>query len=350
MARYSGALVTLAWVTAACESAEPPHVLAFYYGWYGTPEHSGGWRHWNDAGHDPENILAGGLRDIAAAHYPQYGVYDSLHPALIDRHLADAEAAGLTGLVVSWWGPAGFEDRALEALLDRIEARASPLKVAVYYEQVPDHDPARAIIEIAYLREHYFARSSYLRSGGAPVLLVYGRAILPGVFCLFEACSDEVPPQIDWGGILKASRAGGPISAWGDVISQDFFPEHARILADMGFTGVHAYNPHVEVSLGLDMQEVYDDLVASARHAGASVALTLIPGYDDTALTRPFTSQIARDGTALYERLWDAALRAAPDLYLVTTFNEWHEGTEIEASREHGAAFIGLTADRAAAR
>ncbi len=32
-----------------------------------------------------------------------------------------------------------------------------------------------------------------------------------------------------------------------------------------------------------------------------------------------------------------------PDWVLITTFNEWHEGSEIEPSVEYGSLFITLT-------
>jgi hypothetical protein len=31
--------------------------------------------------------------------------------------------------------------------------------------------------------------------------------------------------------------------------------------------------------------------------------------------------------------MWAAALRAAPDVVTITSYNEWHEGTQIEPAR-----------------
>jgi glycoprotein endo-alpha-1,2-mannosidase len=38
---------------------------------------------------------------------------------------------------------------------------------------------------------------------------------------------------------------------------------------------------------------------------------------------------------ATYDSMWRAAIDAAPDLVTVTSFNEWHEGTQIEPARAH---------------
>jgi hypothetical protein len=35
--------------------------------------------------------------------------------------------------------------------------------------------------------------------------------------------------------------------------------------------------------------------------------------------------------------MWSAALRAAPDVVTITSYNEWHEGTQIEPARVRSA-------------
>jgi len=34
-----------------------------------------------------------------------------------------------------------------------------------------------------------------------------------------------------------------------------------------------------------------------------------------------------------YDHMWQAAVRASPDLVTITSYNEWHEGTQIEPAR-----------------
>ena len=47
----------------------------------------------------------------------------------------------------------------------------------------------------------------------------------------------------------------------------------------------------------------------------------------------------SRAGGATYDRMWRAAIRAAADVVTVTSYNEWHEGTQIEAAQAVGAPY-----------
>jgi hypothetical protein len=71
--------------------------------------------------------------------------------------------------------------------------------------------------------------------------------------------------------------------------------------------------------------------------------LTVYPGYNDTRLNRLKTFDSGRFDGELYAALWRAAIRAAPDWILITSWNEWHEGTEIEPSLEYGDRYLQLT-------
>jgi hypothetical protein len=41
-----------------------------------------------------------------------------------------------------------------------------------------------------------------------------------------------------------------------------------------------------------------------------------------------------------YDQMWQAAVRAAPDVVTITSYNEWHEGTQIEPARDVGAGYL----------
>ena len=41
----------------------------------------------------------------------------------------------------------------------------------------------------------------------------------------------------------------------------------------------------------------------------------------------------SRRNGARYDGMWRGALRARPDLVTITSYNEWHEGTQIEPAR-----------------
>jgi len=92
------------------------------------------WR-WNGPGtaHDPDKRLADGRRDIAAAHYPLIGPYDSRSRNVIRYHLKTAKAAGIEAFACIWYGPGSSTDRCIPALLD--EAEVAGMRIAICYEE-----------------------------------------------------------------------------------------------------------------------------------------------------------------------------------------------------------------------
>ena len=73
-------------------------------------------------------------------------------------------------------------------------------------------------------------------------------------------------------------------------------------------------------------------LCAQAHAMHLVCAPSVGPGYNgrragETSASRP------RARGATYDRLWSAALAAAPDLVTVTSYNEWGEGTQIEPAQ-----------------
>jgi hypothetical protein len=78
--------------------------------------------------------------------------------------------------------------------------------------------------------------------------------------------------------------------------------------------------------------------------AGKISALTVIPGYDDTKIRKPGLAVDRFDGR-LYQLQWQAAIKADPHWVLITSFNEWHEGSEIEPSLEFKDKYLQITAE-----
>jgi hypothetical protein len=61
-------------------------------------------------------------------------------------------------------------------------------------------------------------------------------------------------------------------------------------------------------------------------------AATVSPGYDDSRLGRNTSSVIDRGDGAFYDTQWRAAVSAAPDWVLITSWNEFFENTHVEPS------------------
>ncbi len=77
----------------------------------------------------------------------------------------------------------------------------------------------------------------------------------------------------------------------------------------------------------------------SLKNAGVAA---LGPGYDHSAVPGREPLVVPREGGAFFERNWVRFLRNPTKLVHVETWNEYHEGTDIAASREYGDAYLKL--------
>jgi hypothetical protein len=250
---------------------------------------------------------------------------------VIEIHCREAKDAGLTGFIASWWRPEDFHDRGLPPLLDA--AQKHGLKISVYYETVPN--PAApnaedAVRDISYLVKQYGSHPAWLKVDGRPVLFVYSRAI--------------AQLKLDgWRQVISEFNARNPPGAVfiGDQIS----PAAAQV-----FDGIHTYNPTGQTK-GMSPAQIHDwaqktfpQWIATAG-ADRIACVTIIPGYDDSVQPsrkppRPITERY--DGET-YRAMWQEATAANPDWVLITSWNEWHEGSEIEPSVELGDKYLKLT-------
>jgi hypothetical protein len=67
------------------------------------------------------------------------------------------------------------------------------------------------------------------------------------------------------------------------------------------------------------------------------------PGYDDRAVPGRRSPVREREDGAFYAASWQQALRHRPELVLLETWNEMHEGTELCATRETGTQYLEAT-------
>jgi len=313
------------WPAHAVEPAVPSRkVMAFYYPWYGNPLVSNRWVHWPEGGHNPDAFDANGLPDLGAADHPVLGPYDSHDPRVIKQHLEWAEAAGIDVLIASWWGQGEFSDQALGRLLDA--AAKTRVRISLYYEAIPGSTEDGALRDLRYLLSQYGEHPGIFKHDGEPVIFVYARAL------------NQIP-YAGWQRVLE-------------TIKEEY---RVKLIADSAdgrwaelFDGLHMYNLVGPVVGGSDMRRVYESLVWAAKSRGKISSVTVIPGYDDSNIGRTSVIVAPRRDGALYDELWELAIESRPDWVLITSFNEWHEGSEIEPSVEYGDQYLRSTASWAA--
>jgi hypothetical protein len=258
-------------------------VAIFYYPWYGTPGHDGGWVHWNQNGHRPPG-------DLYSRYYPAGGPYSSDSRAVLDRQMAEIASAGIDEVVISWWGRGSPEDKRLPLVLTA--ARAHGLTPAIHLEPYAGRSPATVAQDLPYLA-----------SLGIHDVYVYHP--------LDFAASD-------WAA-LRPAAAGLRLFAGTQLVG---FAAAGR------FDGLYTYD---FIDYGADK---FARLCAEAHAVHLLCAPSVGPGYDGQRAGEAAVLTSRRDG-ATYDDLWNAALSAKPDLVTITSFNEWGEGTQIEPAVPH---------------
>jgi glycoprotein endo-alpha-1,2-mannosidase len=298
----------------------PHEVLAFYYPWYGPSRH---WGKVDAARHDIE----------AARDYPIKGAYDSHDPAIITWQINAAQAHGITGLIASWWGRGTYEDQAVPLLLKCAEQKH--FSITIYWEAADGKGRQQidnAVADLTYVLTRYGTNSAFLKVAGKPVIFVYGRVM------------GQVP-FASWPEIIRRARA----KAGDFLLIADGYSERNASL----FDGLHTYNicgsvkSKTPTELRAWAATYYADAVKFAREHNRIACVTVIPGYDDTKIRKPGLKADRLDGQ-VYRVLWEEAIKVKPDWVLITSWNEWHEGSEIEPSSEYGDKYLRLTGDYSA--
>ncbi len=304
----------------AGEPTQPPvagqepsyRVAAFYYPWYGSIDSDGRWIHWDQAGHTPPE-------DIGSDYYPWLGAYSSNDPSIVAQHFSWLRKAGVGVIVSSWWGRGSREDQAVPTLLD--VAVDYDIKVAFHIEPYEGRTADRLVQDVEYLYAEYGDHPAFFRT--TEVSRWSTDAKSKGLFYLWSSgypnsASERVEPSY-WQNALDSIHG---LPDGGIVLADETLPEWV----DGGhFDGLYDYAV-------LDIN----------REAGYSWARGLpsqswyVPGVNpgfsaqrigyDPALNTP-----RQDGDTYQDR-WQAALDAdvEPAIITITTFNEWHEGTQIE--------------------
>jgi hypothetical protein len=130
-------------------------------------------------------------------------------------------------------------------------------------------------------------------------------------------------PSEDWRSAIGALHAGGAT-----MIAQTGLVGAA---AAAGFDGIYTYDI---VTYGGNK---FHRLCDQAHAVGLLCAPSVGPGYDARRGSGDPVVKWRRKG-ATYDAMWRAAIRAHADRVTITSYNEWHEGTQIEpaAPGRHG--------------
>ncbi|MBI3658565.1 MAG: alpha-mannosidase [Acidobacteria bacterium] len=279
-------------------------VHMFYYPWYGTPAVDGRWIHWPQGGHQPPF-------DIGANFYPRLGAYSSNDPLVFDQHMSWIAQTGASVLVTSWWGRGTFEDRAVPSLLDIADAYG--LKVAFHVEPYGGRTAASVRSDIEYLYTQYGRHPAFFRVV-RPTQFGPSREAR-GVFYIFSSLSilDE-----EWRAMLDTMR-NTTFDAF--VVGQT---SDASRIVRAHFDGLYTYD------VLLVDGRFFRDVNRAIAGQDAVFAPSVGPGYIDQRAVPGSTRNRPRQDGFVYDQMWTRAIESESEWISISSFNEWHEGSQIE--------------------
>jgi hypothetical protein len=91
------------------------------------------------------------------------------------------------------------------------------------------------------------------------------------------------------------------------------------------------------------MESIYRSVWLNCRRREKLFCATVLPGYDDSHIGRKSPQILEREDGEVYRSTWRQAIASHAPWVAITTFNEWHEGSDIEPSREYGDEYIKMT-------
>jgi hypothetical protein len=285
--------------------------------------------------------------------HPALGDYDQRNPSVISQHFAWSREANVHAWFTSWWGPDSLEnDITLNHILNHPDdtTTTGPYRpqIAILYETTNRTANGTTMenlyTDVQYLARHYFGHSNYYKINNRPVIFLY----LARYLKLLGLLQDGID-------LLRAGAASmgyEHIYIIGDVVWQQYPGDHPQ--ADENyFTLLDAVSTYdVRGSMGANGFAGRGTLVQYARQQriwrglanqhGCAFIPSVTPGFNDRAV-RSIHTPLSRKlypnwpfGSFFRAMLQISVPMVEPNyettssLLLVTSWNEWHEDTQIE--------------------
>ncbi|MBZ0304760.1 MAG: SH3 domain-containing protein [Anaerolineae bacterium] len=274
-------------------------ILAFYYSWYGEKD-------WADTRR---------MADFPVETYP-YG-----DPSAIERHVLEGKAAGLDGFVMSWYGAeqGNPTDEHFRHLLKAAEKHEFWVGIDFDMGSAFSSSIETLTLNLRFMYANYLNHPNYLTYDGRPVVFFwnhirFGRGE-------WEELRLKVDPHHDAIWIAEGVDPGWVGSTW---------------------DGLNAYN----IAWAIDPVSKLQEFAKATRKQGGLWVATAMPGWDDTGLvdlrgTGSFA--VPRRNGDYFRETFTAAIATQPDILMITSYNEWLEGSYLASSRAYGDFYVNLT-------
>ena len=345
---------------------------AYYYLWYGRPTLP----------------VFGGVWKSGYSDQPILGEYNSRDTAVINQHIDWAKDALIDFFAINWSDIDSWDDITLKDYY-LPNPKTSEIKFCLHYDSslalnrlgvYPSFDfnqkysstktkGEKFLDDFDYLAETYFKAPQYLKINNRTAVIIYNASAFRNISGYFEQLK------------INMARRGislfliGDIVCWSGIkLSKNILSfvwkhpleEMAKILyralrrlslsnlekdvnLNKYFDAVTGYNLYAINRIPNFLENVgglYQKFKEYTNAKQVSFIPNIMPGYNDRnlkALDRPI---LERKEGEFYEDFWKTAGKfsdLSPRIVLITSFNEWHEGTEIEPSKEYGDKYLKLT-------
>jgi len=259
----------------------------FYYAWY------------------PNNWAPNGYH---VTYQPTYGYYDNNDRTLINNHINELEYGNVDVVIASWWGLDNDNRRprdwAIKKCMEETDQRAESgeidLKWAIYYElEASYNEPMDTIrADLNYLMDRYVnAHECYAHIDGKPVVFVYTKGSEDNTEEFMKKWADAVDGK--WYYVLKV---------FGGYKDMKYQP-----------SSWHQYGPSTRIHKHED----------SARQL---VSINISPGFKHADPNK--TTFLERASEDLWTDLVKEMVGSGVNWQLITSYNEWGEGTSVESALE----------------
>lgn len=149
---------------------------------------------------------------------------------------------------------------------------------------------------------------------------------------LFYIYDSYLTPPDSWSEVLNPSGSQSVCGSAYDSIFMALIVEkrHQHDILASSFDGVYTYFPSNGFSFGSSHQN-WKNIKAFFNGNNLLFIPSVGPGYIDTSI-RPWNNHNTRKRVNgwYYETALHAALNTRSDIITITSFNEWHEGTQTE--------------------
>ena len=303
--------------------------------WYSGKEH--GYSHWGSSFPSPrwnptENYKTSHHtppRDIGSSFYPKLGCYHSASQALMETHMNQFLDAGIGVAVVSWY-PVGKHDQSgalppddLMPLLLNIAEKYN-IKIAIHIEPYENRSPLTVREDLKYIHRKYATHPAYFMT----TTKNNTSKLLPLVY-IYDSYLSSVQ---EWSSILtkSGSRTIRDTAIDTIVIGLIIKMEHVQSVKASGFNGFYTYFASDGLTYASTIRN-WAYLSILAKQSDLIFIPSAGPGYDDTRV-RPWNKINSRDrkNGEYYKTMMFEAILSSNGIVSITSFNEWHEGTQIE--------------------